>query len=343
MNTILYRAWLLLVVVMAGILFNKLDFMPLLVKQSYPLCRFSNLSETSCNAENTTDKCVDPTEVKVTATGQSTNTTGASMRANGEQRNAVGFIANNSNTGGSKGGGSGTINALELTSNGTLSSYGMTADTDGSSRNANGSRYYANGIVNHFGGMNNLTVARRSNHPCSPWSTSGLILPVSGGQLGNQMNQYASTMALAKMKGAKPVLPWRTLGFLKLFPNLTVTLKSTDLSHRCMHSLYTVNPRSPWRDRIIYKSNYIHLDNYASETDWYHMVADQLRKKDFIFKDSMIKDVNGYFGSLAKSLQSTMVNFDISKIAYIGIHVRRTSYRKALKRYYKQCQTPFWT
>ena len=168
-------------------------------------------------------------------------------------------------------------------------------------------------------------------HPCSQWSSTGLVMPMVRGRLGNQMGEYASTLSLAKIKGAKPVITTGLRDFLSLFPNLSVKLYKRDLNHECVSSFYKVNPERPWKEREVAKSDYIYLDYWPFVPEWFHAVEDELRHKEFVYSNTMIRQVNDF-------LYSTVVvngnRTDLVRPIFIGVHVRRADYEQFLKKLY---------
>ena len=172
------------------------------------------------------------------------------------------------------------------------------------------------------------------NHPCAPWSTTGLVMPHVRGRIGNQMSEYASALGLAKLKGAKPVITTVMRDYLSLFPNLSVKLYKRDLNHECVTSFKKLNPWPPSNEKKIYAADYVYLDSWPFVPHWFHYVKDQLLNEDFVFSQSMVAEVNRMLESVATSIQGN-VTADIDKPIYIGIHVRRTDYERFMKKMYK--------
>ena len=182
------------------------------------------------------------------------------------------------------------------------------------------------------GGTQRSNPNESAPHPCSPWSTTGLVMAYAGGRLGNQMGEYATAVSLAKIKGAKPVITTEMKDFLGLFPNLSVHLYQSELSQECLSSFFNVSTWGWNVDRKVYESDYIFLDTYPMEPAWFHIMKYQLRRREFSFHESMTEDVRGFLGSIASDLRKESLD-GAENIIYIGIHVRRTDYLEHLQQF----------
>ena len=72
----------------------------------------------------------------------------------------------------------------------------------------------------------------------------------------------------------------------RLFPSLSVSLLRKDLSKDCFDSFQKIHPyEDPERDRKVMDAENVYIDHFPIVVPWFKGVKDQLRRKEFAFKD----------------------------------------------------------
>lgn len=141
------------------------------------------------------------------------------------------------------------------------------------------------------------------------------------GRLGNQMWEYISVWAVAKVTGHEPYVPSCLIQALgKVFQNLTVPPLSCIAN--CALETYPVERKVAnftLLDGNILLQNYVQLPEYVVP-----LLNDV--KQIFRFKEHIVKESQRLLQKASNGVKN---------VVYVGVHVRRTDYREYLKRKYK--------
>uniref|UniRef100_A0A8C8SSN8 L-Fucosyltransferase n=1 Tax=Pelusios castaneus TaxID=367368 RepID=A0A8C8SSN8_9SAUR len=127
------------------------------------------------------------------------------------------------------------------------------------------------------------------------------------GRLGNQMGEYATLYALAKVNGRQ----------LALLFHITLPVVSSDVVQRI-----------PWRScgRHDWMSEeYRHIKGYSCSWTIYHHIRQEILQE-FSFHDHIKEEANQYLAGLRGPRQN---------VTYVGIHVRRGDYIRVMPQIWK--------
>jgi galactoside 2-L-fucosyltransferase 1/2 len=140
------------------------------------------------------------------------------------------------------------------------------------------------------------------------------------GRLGNQMWEYISVWAVAKVTGHEPYIPGCLLQSLEeVFQNLTIPPLSCVAD--CTLETYPVEGKV---DNLTLLNGNILLKDYVQLPEYVVPLLNDV-KQIFQFKEHIVKESQRL---LQKASNGT------KNVVYVGVHVRRTDYREYLKRKY---------
>ena len=150
------------------------------------------------------------------------------------------------------------------------------------------------------------------------------------------MGEYASVLSLAKMKGARPVTTVALRSFLNMYPYMSVNLYEHQLSPECRSSFHIVNPGKPWKEAHVLESDYIYLDKWPFFPDWFHVVAEQLKREEFVCSRELTNHVDTYLKQITDKVSAAAQSSPVRRPPpiFIGIHARRTDYAKFMSKLY---------
>ncbi|XP_078507087.1 galactoside alpha-(1,2)-fucosyltransferase 2-like [Lissotriton helveticus] len=134
-------------------------------------------------------------------------------------------------------------------------------------------------------------------------------------RLGNQMGEYATLYALAKLHGKRA---WVVPGMVRMLgPIFKITLPHLSEAHE---------KKIPWQDIWVrdwmseryehIEGKYVRFTGCPNSWTFYHHIRDEIRRE-FTFHDSIKKEVNEYLAKLRGSQKN---------VTYVGVHIRRGDY-----------------
>ncbi|XP_067408192.1 galactoside alpha-(1,2)-fucosyltransferase 2-like isoform X2 [Emydura macquarii macquarii] len=146
----------------------------------------------------------------------------------------------------------------------------------------------------------------------------------SMGRLGNQMGQYATLYALAKMNGHQAyILPEMHRQLAPLF-RITLPVVSSKVVWRI-----------PWKNYELYdwmleeyrhiEGNYVQLTGYPCSWTFYHHLRQEILRE-FSFHDHIKEEANQYLAGLRGQRRN---------VTYVGVHVRRGDYVRVMPKTWK--------
>lgn len=153
---------------------------------------------------------------------------------------------------------------------------------------------------------------------------NGIVTVVQGGRLGNQIWEYASVVAVAKVTGLQPYVPGCIKSTLEpLFQNLSVPLLD-EIGHctvqisKYIRYMEEYNPKR--HNTIILKKYNVQPELIAK---YIHDIIQELSIKKGLLEESqkILHPVTKYFNK----------TFD----TFIGVHVRRTDYIPHIRQMYR--------
>lgn len=140
------------------------------------------------------------------------------------------------------------------------------------------------------------------------------------GRLGNQMWEYISVWAVAKVTGHEPYIPGCLIQALeKVFQNITVPPLSCIVN--CTLETYPVQGKV---DNLTLLDGNILLRNYVQLPEYVVPLLNDV-KQIFRFKEHFVKESQRLLQKASNGAKN---------VVYVGVHVRRTDYSEYLKRKY---------
>ncbi|XP_075773693.1 galactoside alpha-(1,2)-fucosyltransferase 2-like isoform X3 [Pelodiscus sinensis] len=148
-----------------------------------------------------------------------------------------------------------------------------------------------------------------------PATERGMWTVNSAGRLGNQMGEYATLYALAKMNGRQAYIPPEM--HQQLAPLFRITLPVLS-----RYKIWLI----PWRDYWLHdwmseeyrhiEGKYVRLTGYPCSWTFYHHLRQEIRQE-FSFHDHVREEANRYLARLRGQRRN---------VTYVGVHVRRGDY-----------------
>ncbi|XP_050783907.1 galactoside alpha-(1,2)-fucosyltransferase 2-like [Gopherus flavomarginatus] len=156
--------------------------------------------------------------------------------------------------------------------------------------------------------------------PTTPPATEqGMWTVHSAGRLGNQMGEYATLYALAKMNGRQAyILPQMHQQLAPLF-RITLPVLSSDVVRNIRWRNYGLHNWMSEEYRHI-KGKYVRLTGYPCSWTFYHHLRQEILQE-FSFHDHIKEEANRYLAGLRGQRQN---------VTYMGIHVRRGDYVRVM-------------
>ncbi|XP_067408174.1 galactoside alpha-(1,2)-fucosyltransferase 2-like [Emydura macquarii macquarii] len=161
--------------------------------------------------------------------------------------------------------------------------------------------------------------------PATPTATErGMWTVNSIGRLGNQMGEYATLYALAKMNGRQAyILPGMHQQLAPLF-RITLPVVSNDVVQRVRWRNYGLHDWMSEEYRHI-KGKYVRLTGYPCSWTFYHHLRQEILQE-FSFHDHIKEEANQYLAGLRGQRQN---------VTYVGVHVRRGDYVRVMPQIWK--------
>ncbi|XP_069492398.1 galactoside alpha-(1,2)-fucosyltransferase 2-like [Ambystoma mexicanum] len=137
----------------------------------------------------------------------------------------------------------------------------------------------------------------------------------SSGRLGNQMGQYATLYALAKLNRRPAYIRPQTYDYLSPFFKISLPILDANVVEMIKWRTYGLHD---WMSDE-YKNlsgKYVFLAGYPCSWTFYHHLRDEILRE-FTFNDFIREPANEYLEKLKHSRKN---------VTYIGVHVRRGDY-----------------
>ncbi|CAM4618465.1 galactoside alpha-(1,2)-fucosyltransferase 2-like [Lepidochelys kempii] len=152
--------------------------------------------------------------------------------------------------------------------------------------------------------------------PTTPPATERGVWTVNSlGRLGNQMGEYATLYALAKMNGHQAyILPEMHQHLAPLF-RITLPVMSSNMVRSIPWRNYALHNWMSEEYRHI-KGKYVRLTGYPWSWTFYHHLRQEILQE-FSFHDHIKEEANRYLAGLRGQRRN---------VTYVGVHVRRGDY-----------------
>ncbi|XP_065427143.1 galactoside alpha-(1,2)-fucosyltransferase 2 isoform X2 [Chrysemys picta bellii] len=158
----------------------------------------------------------------------------------------------------------------------------------------------------------------------TPPTERGMWTVNSAGRLGNQMGEYATLYALAKMNGRQAyILPEMHWQLAPLF-RITLPVVPGDMVRSV-----------PWKDYELQdwmseeyghiEGKYVRLTGYPCSWTFYHHLRQEILQE-FSFHDHVKEEANRYLAGLRGQRRN---------VTYVGVHVRRGDYIQEMAEHWK--------
>lgn len=135
------------------------------------------------------------------------------------------------------------------------------------------------------------------------------------GRLGNQMGEYATLYALAKLNGRQAFILPAMHRYLAPIFKISLPVISDEVVRKIHWRHYHLNDWMMDEYRHI-QGKYVHLTGYPCSYTFYHHIR-QAILREFRFHDHVTEDANRYLLEVRGQRQ---------EVTYVGVHVRRGDY-----------------
>ncbi|XP_025705592.1 galactoside 2-alpha-L-fucosyltransferase SEC1-like isoform X1 [Callorhinus ursinus] len=172
----------------------------------------------------------------------------------------------------------------------------------------------------------------------TPWAYSGRVvllprhLPMGGmftinakGRLGNQMGEYATLYALAKMNGRPAFIPAAMHSTLAPIFRISLPVLHGTTASRIPWRNYHLNDWMEERYRRI-PGEYVRLTGYPCSWTFYHHLRDEILQE-FTLHDHVREGAQKFL----RDLQAKWAR----RATFVGVHVRRGDYVRVMPRVWK--------
>ncbi|XP_015280717.1 PREDICTED: galactoside 2-alpha-L-fucosyltransferase 2, partial [Gekko japonicus] len=144
------------------------------------------------------------------------------------------------------------------------------------------------------------------------------------GRLGNQMGEYATLYALAKLNGHQAyILPGMHQYLGRIF-RITLPMISSDMVDKIPWRNYNLHDWMSEEYRHI-QGKYVLLTGYPCSYTFYHHIRNEILQE-FTFHDYIKEEANKYLLQLRGQRKN---------VTYIGVHVRRGDYVRVMPKIWK--------
>ncbi|XP_032662334.1 galactoside alpha-(1,2)-fucosyltransferase 2-like [Chelonoidis abingdonii] len=160
--------------------------------------------------------------------------------------------------------------------------------------------------------------------PTTPTTEQGMWTMNSAGRLGNQMGEYATLYALAKMNRRQAyILPEMHQQLAPLF-RITLPVLSSDMVQNIPWKDYGLHDWMSEEYRHI-EGKYVRLTGYPCSWTFYHHLRQEILQE-FSFHDHIKEEANRYLAGLRGQRRN---------VTYVGVHVRRGDYVQEMPMFWK--------
>eukprot|EP00062_Callorhinchus_milii_P015963 gi/632966773/ref/XP_007899607.1/ PREDICTED: galactoside 2-alpha-L-fucosyltransferase 2-like [Callorhinchus milii] len=146
----------------------------------------------------------------------------------------------------------------------------------------------------------------------------------SKGRLGNQMGEYATLYALAKLNGKQAYIPQAMANYLSPIFRINLPTLHESMRNKVHWKNYHLND---WMEqRYCYvPGDYVKLTGYPCSWTFYHHIREEILRE-FTFHDYIIKEANKFLRSISKGK---------ANVTYVAVHVRRGDYVRIMSKTWK--------
>ncbi|XP_034648638.1 galactoside 2-alpha-L-fucosyltransferase 2-like [Trachemys scripta elegans] len=158
----------------------------------------------------------------------------------------------------------------------------------------------------------------------TPPTERGMWTVNSAGRLGNQMGEYATLYALAKMNGHQAyILPEMHQQLAPLF-RITLPVVSSDVVQSIPWRNYELHDWMSEEYRHI-EGKYVRLTGYPCSWTFYHHLRQEILQE-FSFHNHVKEEANRYLAGLRGQRRN---------VTYVGVHIRRGDYVQVMAEHWK--------
>ncbi|XP_069489772.1 galactoside alpha-(1,2)-fucosyltransferase 2-like [Ambystoma mexicanum] len=147
----------------------------------------------------------------------------------------------------------------------------------------------------------------------------GAFTVSSSGRLGNQMGQYATLYALAKLNGRPAYMRPQTYYNLSPFFKLSLPVLDANVAEMINWRFYVLHDWMSDEYKNI-SGKYVFLSGHPCSWTFFHHLRDEILRE-FAFHNFISEPANEYLEKLKGSRKN---------VTYIGVHVRRGDYLKIM-------------
>uniref|UniRef100_A0A670K1Z2 L-Fucosyltransferase n=1 Tax=Podarcis muralis TaxID=64176 RepID=A0A670K1Z2_PODMU len=168
---------------------------------------------------------------------------------------------------------------------------------------------------------NTTTTSSRSS---SKTMDSGIWTVKSDGRLGNQMGEYATLYALAKMNGHQAYICPAMHQYLSPIFRITLPVLHAEVDKKISWRNFGLHDWMSESYKHI-KGKYVRLTGYPCSYTFYHHIRQEILQQ-FSFHDHIKEEANQYLQKLRGQCQ---------EVTYVGVHVRRGDYVHVMPKIWK--------
>ncbi|XP_033024279.1 galactoside 2-alpha-L-fucosyltransferase 2-like [Lacerta agilis] len=167
-------------------------------------------------------------------------------------------------------------------------------------------------------------ITTTSSSSSSKIMDSGIWTVNSIGRLGNQMGEYATLYALAKMNGHQAYIYPDMHQYLSPIFRITLPVINAEVEKKISWKNFGLQD---WmsEDYKHIKGKYVRLTGYPCSYTFYHHIRQEILQQ-FSFHDHIKEEANQYLQELRGQRQ---------EVTYVGVHVRRGDYVYVMSKIWK--------
>ncbi|XP_034958710.2 galactoside alpha-(1,2)-fucosyltransferase 2-like [Zootoca vivipara] len=167
-------------------------------------------------------------------------------------------------------------------------------------------------------------ITTTSSSSSSKIMDSGIWTVNSIGRLGNQMGEYATLYALAKMNGHQAYIYPAMHQYLSPIFRITLPVINAEVDKKIRWMNFGLHDWMSESYKHI-KGKYVRLTGYPCSYTFYHHIRQEILQQ-FSFHDHIKEEANQYLQELRGQRQ---------EVTYVGVHVRRGDYVYVMSKIWK--------